>query len=620
MQRSEYWDQQRGRRFSRRRVLQGTAAASAAMAISAACGGGDSGEQSVVDAPTASASKQAEVKSFLYQREDTSAKAVKGGTYTTYYVGDVTLDPLSATSYSSNYQTAYIYPTLLRYKDGFRVASTGGVEANLAASWEQPDATTINFKLQPKAAWDPKLNGRPIDADDVVFSWNKYAAKGQTRIDLANVASKLAPITGVTAIDKSTVQFKLAFPMAAVMGQLAYDRNLLVMPRESEGPSVPNGFNPVTETRSGGPWILESYQRSVGYTFKRNPNYWNADKVMLDGIDMPIITETAVADAQFRAKKIWGYTPPLKDVIGMHKNLPDAWVDQNSLLKNCYQLDFGMQPDSPFRDPRVRVAASMLIDRDAYVDTWQNVTALRAAGYPLEVKLNSHLSSGWAAAGYWVDPRSAEMGEGAKSFTYNVAEAKKLLAAAGITTPIETEIAWIPEAYYGTDFPKWAETFKGFLEADGLFKLKQVNPPYATEYLPKYYWNKADFKGIAVAATTDYPGDPDGHIFAYYHSKGSRQKVAFKGTDTIDAKSDKMIEDQRREMDPQKRMQMIKDWQKYVATTMPTIPFPSTTTGTSFTFYWPWAGNSGVHRAWDTESQRFSQAEHLWFDKSKYTG
>lgn len=614
-----YWQRFNERRFTRRRVLQGATAASAAMAISAACGGGDSSDTSVVDAPTASASKQAEVQSFLYQRADTSAQATKGGILVYPYSGDVTLDPLSATSYSSNYQTAYIYPTLLRFKDGHKDPSPGGIEANLAATYEQPDPTTITFKLQPKAAWDTKLNGRAIDADDVVFSWNKYAAKGQTRIDLANVASNLAPILGATAIDKTTVQFKLAFPMAAVMGQLAYNRNLLVMPRESEGPSVQNGFNPVTETRSGGPWILENYQRSVGYTYRRNPNYWNADKVMLDGIDNPIITETAVNDAQFRAKKVWVYGPPLKDVIGMHKDLPDAWVVQNEFNKAVYQLDFGMRPDSPFRDARVRVAASMLIDRDAFIETWNNVTSLRAAGYPVKVAYHSHLSSGWGDAGYWVDPKGAEMGEGAKSFAFNVAEAKKLLSSAGFDgKPVETEIAWIPEGYYGTDFPKWAETFKGFLEADGLFKLKQVNPPYATDYLPNYYWNKADFKGIAVAATTNYPADPDGHIFAYYHSKGSRQKVAFKGTDTIDTKMDQMIEAQRRELDATKRAQLIKDWQKYAATTMPTIPFPGQ--GSTFTFSWPWLGNYGVFRAWDGESARFSAAEHLWFDKSKYTG
>lgn len=617
MAEGNYWM----RRMSRRRVLGTSASAGIGLASLGivGCGGGedDGDSESVADAPTASASKQAEVQSFLYKREDTSAKAAKGGINTTYYTGDVTLDPLSATSYSSNYQTAYIYPTLLRFKDGLREASRGGVEANLAASWEQPDSQTITFKLQPKAAWDSKLNGRAIDAEDVVASWTKYAAKGQTRVDLANVASSTAPITTVTAIDQATVQFKLAFPMAATIGQLAYDRNLLVMPRESQG-SGSGAYDPLKETRSGGPWVLDSYQKSVGYTFRRNPNYWNADKVMLDGIDMPIISETAVADAQFRAKKIWAFTPPAKQVIEFHKELEEAWVDQNALSKACWFLYFGMRPDSPFRDPRVRVALSMLVDRDAYLDTWNNVTALRAAGYPVDVKYNSHLSGGLESSGYWVDPKSPDMREGSKSFSLNVAEAKKLLAAAGHTSAIETDINWIPEGYYGTDFPKWAETFKGFFEADGLFKLKQVNPPYATEYLPKFYWNKADFEGIAVGATTDYPADPDGHIFSYYHSKGSRQKVAFKGTDTIDPKSDAMIEAQRTELDTKKRVELIREWQRYVATTMPTVPFPGV--ANTFTFAWPWYGNYGVHRAWDTESARFSAAEHIWFDKSRYTG
>ncbi len=619
MNESNYWFRAQRKAMSRRTVLRGAVIGGLGLTVGAACGGGDDSDSTdVQNAPTASAAKQEEVKGFLSKRVDTTAQAVKGGIMQQYYTGDVTLDPLSATSYSSNYQTSYVYPTLLSYKSGLRVPATGELQGNLAQSWQQPDPLTIIFKLQPKAAWDPKLNGRAIDADDVVFSWKKYAVKGQTRIDLANSASSFAPIQSVEAVDKSTVKFTLAFPMAATLGQLAYDRNLLVMPRESEGPSVQNGFNPLTETRSGGPWILENYQRSVGYTYRRNPNWWDADKVWMDGIDMPIITETAVRLAQFRAKRIWWMGVPATEVIGIHNDLPELIVDSGDFAKNCWQLDFGMRPGSPFRDPRVRKAAAMLIDRDLYIDTWDNVSKLRAAGYPVEVRFNAHLSDGWKDAGYWVDPKSADMGEGAKHFTLNIAEAKKLLSAAGFTGPVEAEMAWIPEAYYGTDFPKWAETFKGFFEAQGLFKLKQVNPPYATEYLPKYYWNKADFDGIAVAATTDYPGDPDGHIFAYYHSKGSRQKVAFKGTETIDAKSDKLIEDQRKELDPKKRVELIKEWQRHAATQMPTIPFPGHATG--FGFSWPWVGNYGVFRGWDWESDHANHARNIWFDKSKFTG
>ena len=87
---------------------------------------------------------------------------------------------------------------------------------------------------------------------------------------------------------------------------------------------------------------------------------------------------------------------------------------------------------------------------------------------------------------------------------------------------------------------------------------------------------------------------------------------------TIDQKSDDMIDAQRKELDAGKRAQMIKDWQKYTATKMPVIPYPGQSP--SFSLFWPWVGNYGVFRAWDTESGRDTTETKLWFDKSKYTG
>ncbi len=111
-------------RYSRRAALGAAGATTVGVAAFGlvGCGGSDNGDDttSVADAPTASASKQAEVRSFLYQREDTSSRAAKGGTFTSYYTGDFTLDPLSATSYSSNYQTAYTYKIVQRVVDSWQ--------------------------------------------------------------------------------------------------------------------------------------------------------------------------------------------------------------------------------------------------------------------------------------------------------------------------------------------------------------------------------------------------------------------------------------------------------------------------------------------------------------------
>jgi ABC-type transport system substrate-binding protein len=154
------------------------------------------------------------------------------------------------------------------------------------------------------------------------------------------------------------------------------------------------------------------------------------------------------------------------------------------------------------------------------------------------------------------------------------------------------------------------------LEDGGLFKLNQINPDYQTEYLPKIYYGKGDFKGIAIGASTQYP-DVDGYMFAYYHTTGARQKVAFQGKNG-DAKSDSLIEAQRKELDANKRIAIIQDWQRYMATKMLMIPFPGQ--AETFTLSWPWTGNFGVWRAWDAENAADETTIYTWFDKAKFTG
>ncbi len=604
---------------SRRHLLGGLGSAGVGGVALALVGcGGDNGDDGGSSIPTVEATinptKQAEVKGILYQRKDTTAQATKGSMYQAYTTADVTnLDPLGSPSFTANAVGGWVYPRLLSYKPGVGVPSKGEVGPYLAERYEQADPTTLVLHIRPNAVWEnkPPLNGRAIDAEDVVFSWDKFASKGASRKDLANLPDNPnGPVLSVTAVDKNTVSFKLAAPYAPLLSALAYTRYLTVMPRESES----GGYDPRNETRSGGPWVLESYQRSVAYTYKKNPTYWDKDNVLLDGFDIPIIPEYASGLAQFKAKKLWSFAVRQEDIIATKKDLPDLSVDANAQGRTDWMTYFGLQPGSPFLDARVRRAASMLLDRDLWIDSFYNVSAFKAAGYPQEVRYHSHISAGWE--GLWVDPSSAEMGEGGKNFTYNLAEAKKLLEAAGVSTPIETDISWISTGQYGSTFPKQCEVIKGMLEADGLFKLKQVNPDYQTDYVPKIYFGKGDFKGIAIGATTQFP-EVDQFLFAYYHSQGSRQKVAFQGKNG-DETSDKMIEQQRQELDAAKRTQIIKDWQKYTATTMPMLPYPGQ--AETFSLFWPWVGNYGVYRAWDSEAGRERTETKLWFDKSKYTG
>lgn len=616
MAEENYWLRLRNRSLSRRTALRGAVAGGVGLTLGLAACGGDDDDDDVAE-PTSTPTKEEEekqkekeeeVKSILWKRTDTTAQATKGGIYQGYTTADVTnLDPLSSPSFTANYAGGWYYPRLLSFKTGHRVPATGEVQGYLGASWEQPDPTTVIFKLQPKAVWDEKLNKRPIDAEDVTFSWNKFAAKGALRKDLAKFAENPnGPVESIEAVDKTTVKFKLAYPYAPFLPAMAFSRYLQIMPRESEG-----GYDPRNEVRSGGPWLQTDYQRSVKFEYRKNPNYWDADKVFLDGFDFPIIAEYSASLAQFRAKKVWAYVPRQEDVVGVYKDLPGVLIDQGGHTRGVMFQYFGLQPGSPFLDERVRQAASMVMDRDAWIDTFYNIPEFTKEGFPTDVRYHSHIATGWD--GTWLDPRGTELGAGAKNFQKNVAEAKKLMEAAGYGNGIDTEIAWITTGQYTTSFPKYAEVFKGFFEESGLFRLKQVNPDYQTEYLPKYWNAKGNFKGIAVGAFNTFP-DLDLFLNSYFHTKGSVSHSALLN----DAKSDELIDAQRKELDAKKRAEIIKEWQRRVAVTMPMLPWPGQSP--AFTFAWPWVGNWGVNRTWEAESARNTNETMIWYDKSKHTG
>ncbi|MER3421338.1 MAG: hypothetical protein C4290_12820 [Chloroflexota bacterium] len=600
-------------RVSRRTALHRTVLGGAGLAFLAACGKKEPGTGQVAPGQTAAGQQATQAPSILSERDDSTARAVPGGIFQSSTTADVTnLDPLASPSFTANVVGGWVYPRLLAFKPGYKVPATGEIElTELAESLEQPEPTRLILKLRRNAVWDerPPTNRRTVDAEDVVFSWKKFEAQSISRQDLANKVSPAAPILSVEAIDPFTVALTLAFPYAPLPVALAYSRYLQIMPREADG-----GFDPRNETRGAGAWVLATYQRSVKFEFRKNPHWFRTGRPFLDGFDIPIIPEYAAGLAQFRAKRLWSFAVRQEDIIATKKDLPELLLFQAEFSRACWLIYFGLQPGSPFLDERVRRATSMLIDRDAWIDTFYDVTRFKKEGWPVDVRWHSHISSGYE--GIWIDPRGAEIGEGGKNFAFNPAEAKKLLQAAGYPNGIETEIRWITTGQYGTTFPKQAELFKDMLEEGGAFKLKQINPDYQTDYLPKIYFGKGDFKGIAVGAATAY-ADVGQYLFAYYHAKGPRQKVAFQGQGG-DARSDALIEAQLRELDRTKRVALIKDWQRSMATKMLMIPFPGQSP--AFSLVWPWVGNAGVFRAYDGETAPQETSIHLWFDKSKYTG
>ena len=90
------------------------------------------------------------------------------------------------------------YSQLLKAKPGHMARSDGGVEGEIAESWEiSPDKLSITMKLTNKAHFSPKppTNGRAVTMDDVLFSWNRYKTISPRRGELS-----LAPAAGAATL------------------------------------------------------------------------------------------------------------------------------------------------------------------------------------------------------------------------------------------------------------------------------------------------------------------------------------------------------------------------------------------------------------------------------------
>ena len=630
---SNYWSKTLHQRVARRRLLVGGSSIAVGAAFLAACGGGDDDDA----APTSSSSTGSSSSSgstgasgtsgssgatgatgsaasdLLTKAVDTTSSAKPGGTWPHYTIREVrTMDPLANASVGSgiNFQ-AFAYSRLFQWKPGVLENPVGGAFVpDAAESFEvSPDGLTLTFKLRQDMKFDPRppTNGRAVTTEDVEFSWNRLLNNGLTRYDYANELSPAGPIKTIKAVDKSTVVCEMAFPIANMASRFAFHRFLSILPKEADG-----GFDSQNDQRGSGPWRLEKWEPSVGYTYAKNPDWHLRDgQPFFDKVEMPLITETAQLRAQLAAGAIWSVDTapdqlPSSDVLSAKHDTPGLGMyDDGYPWGGPNHLAFGFAEGTPFQDDRVRRAMSMVIDRDLWISGNYNVDLFESAGLPMETRWNSHYSADDKT--YWLDPQGTELGEGAQYFQYNVDEAAKLMKAAGYNSPLKMP------GQMANNGNNQIASLHGMLQESGLFDISLVS--LQTGDYASTVWNgSGDFEGLAMAQNMGVRGDIDQYLSTRWSPGGaSGTQSMFPKVYPWYEKAQDLITKQRQELDETKRLGILKDLQKELALQMPTVPYPGAANG--FSLAWPRLANYGVFRAvYDFESIVWTR---YWDDASK---
>jgi ABC-type transport system substrate-binding protein len=492
------------------------------------------------------------------------------------------------------------YSRILAEKESFGPPKSPTIVGDLAESWELSNGgLTLTAKLRRDAKFDPRppTNGRGVDADDVVYSLNKTFDQSPYASQISNRRDPTSPIESVTKIDQYTVQYKMAFPWAPLMITMANGIHL-IMPRESE-----SGFNPRTDTRGSGAWMLEKYEPSVRMEWRKNPNWFRKDVPFMDGYDLPIITEPAARVGQFTAKHLDAYAPqaggnsPAGDLLALINQLPDVKIYEGDVPTAFLNMAFGSKPGSPFYDIRVRRAFSMLVDRELFGNFVNGIDQYAKANIDVPINVDGHVSSFWKPAGFWIDPKDAsKWGDAGKYWQHNVAEAKAMLSAAGYANGLDVVLNQANRTH-GT--PEQAQIIAQMLSEGGVRPTINV-VDYNTIFLP-IMWVPGEVKGNFDGVVFGL-GTTQAHIasslYVTTHSKGSftTGRRWDEGQDKIDA----LIDANLKELDETKLRGRVEETSKALASYM--SGFPVSSGAPAPRLAWPWVQN---YRTFWTSIQAF---------------
>jgi ABC-type transport system substrate-binding protein len=346
-----------------------------------------------------------------------------------------------------------------------------------------------------------------------------------------------------------------------------------------------------------GPFVPTEATPSVGYTFERNPEFYEKDRPFVDRVEMPIVPEYATQVAQLKAGRVLFALVKTDELLPLKREVPALNLVQTDTVPISAMTSFGWLPEgrSPFMDERVRQAFALSLDRNLWIDTIYGSATFEAQGVPVERRWNSSVK---ADLDGWLDPRDDSFGPNARYYFHNVAEARKLMAAAGYANGIDI-VSTAPASGYGITFPTQFNAIEG-MAAEAGFRMTQRIVDYTAEFIPRYRASQGRYEGVAHRSPSTLGFDAVTDMLSTFYSRSGENFFGFSATGPLpgagDPYVDAQIEKASAELDRDRRVDIAEDLQRHLARTQYTSKWPGGSS--AFLLAWPALRNFYVYRNW----------------------
>ncbi|MDP9898433.1 ABC transporter substrate-binding protein [Variovorax ginsengisoli] len=292
-----------------------------------------------------------------------------------------------------------------------KINGDGSVTPLLAERWEiSPDLRTVTFQLRRGVKFH---NGEPFDAQAVKYSFDRAASTDSTNKDKRTFTNLRTQV-----IDSHTVVLitqEIEPDLLFLLGQASA---IIVEPKTVET----NATKPV----GTGPYRFDSWAKGSTIGLVKWDGFREPEAAQIRKVTFRFISEPAAQVAALLSNDV-----DLFPHASVSRSLPQFQNDKRfQVLFNASRGKVILAINNkrkPLDDVRVRRAISAAIDRKAVID---------AASDGRGVPIGSHYVPG--APGY-IDTTGIN--------PYDVEKAKRLLAEAGVKTPLELSLVLPPPPY-----------------------------------------------------------------------------------------------------------------------------------------------------------------------------